>query len=116
MPNGYSNDLRNRVLAYYEANHTQLETCEVFGISRATLNSWVKLKRETGSADLRPRPKIRKSRKITPEALHTYLAKHPDAYLREIGEAFGVSDVAILYACRRYGITRKKSDLLSRTR
>ena len=108
MPNGYSNDLRDRVLAYYEDNHTQLETCAVFGISRSTLNSWVKLKRETGSAHLRPRPTTRQTRKITSEALHAYLAKHPDAYLREIGEALGVSDVAILYACRRYGITRKK--------
>jgi len=115
MPNGYSNDLRDRVLAYYEENHTQVETCEVFGMGRSTLNSWVKLKRETGSAHLKPRPTTRKTRKITPQALTTYLAKHPDAYLREIGEAFGVSDVAILYACRRYGITRTKNDSLSRT-
>ncbi len=108
MSNGYSNDLRVRVLAYKDANHTQQETCEVFRISRATLNAWLKLRRETGSAALRPRPKARSSRKINEPALKAYVQAHPDAYLHEIGEAFGVSGTAILYACRRYGITRKK--------
>jgi len=75
MPNGYSNDLRDRVLAYYEEGHTQLKTCEVFCIGRSTLNTWVKLKRETGCAHLKPRPKTRKTRKITPEALSSYLDK-----------------------------------------
>ena len=34
--------------------------------------------------------------------------EHPDAYLKEIGEVFGCSDVAVLYAFKRLGITRKK--------
>lgn len=108
MPNGYSNDLRERVLAYYDANHRQQETCEVFGISRATLNAWLKLRRDTGSAHLRPRPKQRQSRKIDGQQLKAYIALHPDAYLREIAVAFEVSISAIWYACRRHGITRKK--------
>lgn len=109
MSNGYSNDLRDRVLAYKDAKHTQRETCEVFGISRATLNAWLKLRRETGSAHLRPRPKKRSSRQIDEQALKAYLQAHPDAYLHEIGAAFGVSGTAIWYACQRDGITRKKS-------
>lgn len=108
MPNGYSNDLRARVLAYKDDNHTQAETCVVFGISRATLNAWLKLRRETGSAELRPRPKTRRSRKIDDERLKAYLDEHPDAYLHEIAAVFAVSPAAILYACRRAGITRKK--------
>ena len=108
MSNGYSNDLRDRVLAYKDAKHTQAETCEVFGISRATLNAWLKLRRETGSAHLRPRPKQHRSRKIDEQALKTYIQAHPDAYLHEIGTEFGVSGPAIGYACRRFGITRKK--------
>ena len=109
MPNGYSNDLRDRVLAYYDEGHTQVETSTVFNISRATLCNWLKLRRETGSAHLRPRPKRRQSAKIDPQTLKAYIEAYPDAYLREIGEAFGVTDVAILYACRRFGITRKKN-------
>ena len=108
MSNGYSNDLRNKVLAYKDANHTQQETCDVFGISRSTLNAWLKLRRETGSADLKPRPKRRKSRKLPEQALRDYVAAHPDAYLHEIGAHFGASARAVGYACERYGITRKK--------
>jgi transposase len=96
------------VLAYKDDNHTQAETCAVFGISRATLNAWLKLRRETGSAQLRPRPKTRRSRKIDDDQLRRYLEQHPDAYLHEIAEVFAVSASAIVYACRRAGITRKK--------
>ena len=108
MPNGYSNDLRDKVLAYKDNHHTQRETCEVFGISRSTLNSWLKLRRETGTAHLKPRPQKRRNRKVGEQALQTYIADHPDAYLHEIGSHFGVSARAIGYACERYGITRKK--------
>ena len=108
MSNGYSNDLRDKVLAYKDANHTQQETCDVFGISRATLNVWLKLRRETGSAHLRPRPKRRKGGKLPEQALRDYIAAHPDAYLHEIGDHFGASARAVGYACERYGITRKK--------
>lgn len=108
MPNGYSNDLRERVLSYYDDGHSQKETSELFGIGRTTLTSWLRLRRDTGSAHLRPRPKKRKSAKIDEQRLREYIEAHPDAYLREIAELFEVSDVAILYACRRFGITRKK--------
>ena len=107
MSNGYSNDFRKRAMAYYEEGHTQVETCEIFGMSRATLCNWIKQKKETGSVALKPRPKQRR-RKIDETALRTYIEAHPDAYYKEISEAFGVSDMAIIYACRRYGITRKK--------
>ena len=108
MPNGYSNDLRNRILAYYDDNHTQKETCAVFNISRSALTDWVKLRRETGSADLRPRPKRRKSKKIDRQKLKEYISSHPEAYLYEIASEFGVVSSAIYYACQRDGITRKK--------
>lgn len=61
---------------------------------RATLNAWQKLRRETGSAHLRPRPQTRRSRKIDALKLEAYLAEHPDPYLREIAAGFGVSAAA----------------------
>ena len=42
-------------------------------------------------------------RKLDSEKLKQFLAKHPDAYLREI---------AVTYACRRLKITRKKDHTL----
>lgn len=107
MPKRYSNDLRDRVLAYKDDNHTQEETCTVFGISRTTLNTWLKLRRETGSAHAQPYPKTRR-RQIDEHKLKAYIEAHPDAYLREIAVEFGVSATAIMYACRRAKITRKK--------
>jgi len=115
MPNGYSNDLRARVLAYYDDKHTQIETCQVFQIARSTLCDWLHRRRQTGSANLQPRPPQRRS-KINEGALRAYIEANPDAYFREIATVFNVSDVAILYACRRYNITRKKTDPLPRTR
>jgi len=112
MTNGYSNDLRDKVLAYKDAAHTQQETCEVFGISRSTLNEWLRLRREIGSAHLKPRTKTRQNRKVDEQALKTYIADHPDAYLHEIGAHFGVTARAIGYACERYDITRKKRQLV----
>lgn len=90
MPNGYSNDLRERVVSYYDDHHTQKETCAQFSISYATLTCWLKLRWDTGSIDLKPCPSNRK-RKLDGKKLKAYIAEHPDAYLREIAEVFDVS-------------------------
>ena len=108
MPKRYSNDLRERVLSYYDANHKQEETSERFEISRATLNLWLKLRRDTGSAYYEPSTKVSRKRKLDAEALKVYIEAHPDAYLREIAEVFDVSISAVWYACERHKITRKK--------
>jgi transposase len=107
MPKRYSNDLRDRVLAYKDDHHTQQETCAVFGISRTTLTTWLKVRRETGSAHAQPYPKTRR-RQLDEYQLKAYIEAHPDAYLREIAGEFGVSATAIMYACRRFKLTRKK--------
>ena len=107
MPNGYSNDLRERAVSYYDAHHTQAETCAQFSISCATLKRWLKLRRETGSVALKPRPPNR-NRKLDGEKLKAYIAEHPDAYLREIADVFEVSVSSLWEACQRHKISRKK--------
>lgn len=109
MLNGYSKDLRNRVSASSDDNHTQTQTCEVFKISRSTLNWWLKLRCEIGSADLRHRPKTCDSRKIDEQKLKKYIESHPDVRLHEIATEFKVSQSAIWHACDRYRITQKNS-------
>lgn len=115
MSNGYSNDLRERVIAYYDEEHTQYATCAVFQISRATLNNWLRQRREMGHIALQPRPQERQ-RKLNRANLQSYLEQHPDAYLEEIGTVFGVSGSAIFYACQRWGLVRKKANHLPRKR
>jgi transposase len=86
--------------------HSQREAQKVFGLALATVQQWYKQYRATGS--LASNYLSRRSRKLNMEKLKTYVNEHPDAYLKEIGEVFGCSDVAVFYAFRRFGITRKK--------
>jgi transposase len=112
MSYGYSKDLREKALAYYDRGHTRSEVCDVFGIHRHTFSSWLKLR--SASQDLTPRiSHTRRPHKIDAERLKACIAERPNAYLWELGELFGVSDVAILKACRRLGITRKKNRAVS---
>lgn len=84
-----------------------METRATFKISMTAINSWRQKYKRTGEVkDNLPRRKAFK--KLDPEKLKTYVKEHPDAYLKEIGEAFGCSDTAVLKAFKRLGITRKK--------
>jgi len=105
----YSKDLRQKVNEYLDAGHTQREARVVFGISFAAINRWRKMYR---AGDLSDKPVVRSFRKLDPQELQAYVTEHPDAYLAEIGRAFSCSDVAVLKALRRLGITRKKNETL----
>ena len=107
MSYGYSTDLRERVLSYLDAGHSKTKTSEVFSVSRQTIYNWLALREQTGCVKMRRTAK-KKAHKINPQELREYISQHPDAYLHEIAEAFGVTAMAILYACRRLKITRKK--------
>jgi hypothetical protein len=58
MTKGLSIDLRKRVVAYYEAHRSQGATYEStasrFAAGGATVNRWLRLKRETGSVAVKP--------------------------------------------------------------
>jgi transposase len=102
----YSKDLREKVIAYLLDGHTQREARDVFHISLTAINRWNQLYTKTGKLeDEKPR---RTFKKLDPEKLKEYVKEHPDAYLQEIGDAFGCSDTAVMKALRRLGITRKK--------
>jgi len=102
----YSKDLRKKVIAYLEAGHTQREAGDVFHISVTAINRWNQLYKTTGK--LEDKKPCRRYKKLEPEKLKAYVEEHPDAYLQEIGDAFGCSDTAVMKAFRRLGITRKK--------
>lgn len=109
MTYGYSDDLREKALKYYDkTGKSQAEVSGIFGVSHRTFAQWVKL-RKTGDFRRRAQQKRHPPVKIESEALRQYIEQHPDAYFREIAVVFKVSDVGILKACRRLGITRKKN-------
>jgi transposase len=102
----YSEDLRKKVIEYLAQGHSQRKARQTFGISLTTVNKWHQMYQGTGN--LKDKPPLRKFKKLDPEKLKNYIKEHPDAYLKEIGAVFGCSDVAVMKAFRRLGITRKK--------
>ena len=102
----YSIDLRKKVMEFLGRGHSQREAQKVFGICLATVNQWHRRYQQTGN--LENNYPCRRRRKLDPEKLIAYVNEHPDAYSQEIGDAFGCSDVAVLKAFKRFGITRKK--------
>ena len=112
----YSLDLRQRVVAAFEAGAPWPEIVRLFGISRATLNRYRKRLRDAGS--LAPGRSPGRPRGIAPPdepLLEARLRDAPDAGLAdhcrwwrdERGEA--VSVAALRRAVRRLGWTRKKT-------
>jgi transposase len=67
---------------------------------------WKSLLNETGS--LAPKKRETPWRKIDPVKLKEYIEKNPDAYLREMAEAFNCRIYAVQKALKRLKITRKK--------
>lgn len=101
----YSHDLRMKALEYAEKCGSNRIASQVFGVTHQTLLNWIKLKKQS---DLAPKKKQRKPSKLDNEKLKSYIQAYPDAYLREIGEVFGVTLSAVFYACKRLKITLKK--------
>jgi transposase len=102
----YSEDLRKKVIEYLAKGHSQREAQRTFGICLSSVNKWHQKYKKTGS--LKDDPARHTFKKLDPEKLKAYVNKHSDAYLKEIGEAFGCSDTAVRKAFKRLGITRKK--------
>ena len=107
MSYGYSLDLRERVLSYIDAGHSQKEASEIFKIPRQTIYNWQRLKAQTGELNMR-RSRQRRALKITEDALRQAVETRPDDYLYELASVFGVSPSGIYRALKRYKITRKK--------
>ena len=102
----YSEDLRKRTIEYLQKGNSQCEAAKVFGISLSTVNAWHQKYKKTGS--LKNKKPKRKHKKLDPEKLKAYINEHPDAYLKEIGQAFACNESAVRKALKRLGIIRKK--------
>lgn len=102
----YSIDLRKKAMEYLEKGHSQREARDTFNISLSTINKWHQQYEKTGK--LEDKKPCRKPKKLDPKELISYVKKHPDAYLKEIGKVFNCSDTAVQKAFKRLGITRKK--------
>ncbi len=109
MTYGYSNDLRRAALNHYDRGRvTQKQVCEIFGISLKTFSNWISLRKQ-GDYSRRVNQKKKGAVKLDESKLIEYIKQNPDAYNHEIGKHFSVHGTTIYYACKRLGISRKKS-------
>ena len=103
---GYSVDLREKVVEYYNECKNITRTCNTFKIARSTLYSWITLHKENGN--LKPKVRTEHTTKIDYDKLKNLVEEMPDAFLREYAAYFGVTTVAIWSALKKLKITRKK--------
>ena len=103
----YDIKYRRRAIDYWGEGHTKEETAALFKVGTTTLQTWKSQLNEIGT--LAPKKRKETWKKIDPEKLKQYNDEHPDAYLKEIAQTFGCSDVAVMKAFRRLKITRKKN-------
>jgi excisionase family DNA binding protein len=80
------------------------EAARLFKVSPNTIYEWLKR-----GDDLSPRPVKTRKRKIDRAALEAHVIKHPDLYLRERAEHFGVDPSAISYHLRLMQIVKKSA-------
>jgi transposase len=111
---GYSNDLRERVVASVASGRSCRATAALFGVSVATAVRWAQRHRMTGSAAAKPQG-YRHPRSLAAERewLLERLATKPDVTLRALVAELGERGVVTSYGSvwrivREAGVTFKK--------
>lgn len=112
MAKAYSRDLRERVMAAYDAGERPEEIAPLFRVSARCIYKWIKLRKETGSLAPRnarrgPKPKLAEHH----QRLRELVAERPDATLEELRSALPVKVcIATIWATlRSLGFSLKKS-------
>jgi len=101
----YDVKFRKRTKEYHREGNNIRKTAKIFGISKTTLEKWLKQQRETG--ELKRKYRTYKTA-INEEELLQYLQSNPGAYQSEIGEHFGCHQSVVCRTMKRLNITRKR--------
>lgn len=110
-----SEDLRSRVIHHVDSGHSKMSAHKVFGVSRSTLDRWLKLREATGS--FKANTSYRRGRAPAINDLPVFeefasrhsgctLAQMAVAWEQETGVKLTLMPFSI--ALRRIGWTRKK--------
>lgn len=112
MANPYSYDLRQKVIQAIELDSMKKsEAAQVFGISRNTIDLWLKRRTETGDYQAKPKQPPGNGHKITDwEKFRAFAARHGDKTQLEMAELWEgqISARTISRALHKIGFTRKK--------
>ena len=112
MPAAYSMDLRLKVLKAIERGEKKSHISRTFGISRNTIDLWLKQRDQTGSIA----PKLYSRRGPAPkiedlEAFREFAMAHGHLTQQQMADLWptSISDRTMGKALRRIGFTRKKN-------
>ena len=112
MANPYSYDLRQKVIQAIELDGMKKsEAAQVFGISRNTIDLWLKRRIETGDYQAKPKQPPGNGHKITDwEKFRAFVAQDGNKTQAEMAELWSgqISARTISRALRHIGFTRKK--------
>ncbi len=104
----YSYDLRKRVVVYVLEGGQVTQAAALFGVHRQTVQNWMRMEKSGGlRGSGKPGPKG--GRKVTEAALKQALSRRSDARLKELGAELNVHPSTVFYACKKWGISRKKN-------
>jgi len=114
MPKPYSQDLRDRVVNWYDECADYEETADRYDLHPSTVRRWIKRRNEEGHYN--PKPNGHRPRTVDLERLKGLALDDQDRIQTEMAQQFGVTQPAISYHLRQSGITYKKNSDLPKPR
>lgn len=108
----YALDLRERVVKFINDGGSKTEAARRFDLGRRTVYRYLAA---VAAGTLAPKTSWGHWRKLDPQKLQVHVKQHPDATLKELQKAFGVSHHAIWVRLGQLGLTLKKTHKISRT-
>jgi transposase len=112
MAKPYSYDFREKVIAAIEMDgRKKCEVSEIFGISRNTIDLWLKRKEETGDLAAKPIRPLKDRHKITDwDKFREFVVENSSKTQEQMAKLWAgdISSRTISRALARIGFTRKK--------
>lgn len=85
----YSNDLRKKVIDYFNLGNSKSKTSDIFNISRQTLDFWIKLDKEDKLFEIKKYQHGFKS-SVDLDEFKRYVDENSDKYYHEIAKEFKI--------------------------
>lgn len=111
MPAPYSYDLRTKAIEAVKRGERKVAVCNLFNISRNTLDLWLKREEQTGDYQAITGFQTGNRHKITDwKRFEEFVHKHGDKTQRQMAKLWGegVSQQNISDALAKIGLSRKK--------
>ena len=111
MPAPYSEDLRQKAIAAVERGERKTDVSHMFGVSRNTLDLWLKRKAQTGNCETIKGYQRGNRHKITDwERFEEFVRQHGDKTQGAMAKLWGdnVTQQNISDGLRKLGVSRKK--------